>query len=747
MQRQEASASDNAQQAALGSGVQNVYFGDRGHRAEPPVSITPPFGQRAAYLPIRGRDEILAEFASPGDGSRVYVVHGLGGCGKTRLALEIAYQAGQRDAEVWWVSAAEASGLVAGMRALGRRLGVSEAELDRGDAADVIWQHLARRAGPWLLVFDNADDPQVLAGAGTCVADGLGWLRPVSAEAGMVLVTSRDGTETSWGDWCHRYRLSILPADEAALMLADHAKHRPGLGTDDEARRLAVRLGGLPLALKIAGAYLAESAAVPAAFADPGLIRTYLQYCEALDFAAPGGELTQDQMPSLIGTTWDLSLDLLDARELPEARRLLRLMATFADAPIPYQMLLQPATMSASRLFPAMSGSRLWQVLQALHGFGLIDLDTEGDIADDASGGEPAAPVARLHPLVRDASSPRPGGAGDERAAYMDLAATLLHQAADPSEGLPEDPAAWPVWQLFAPHALEVFTVVEAEDGGLDDTALSAAYAAEMAARFRAEQRLYAEAEAVLRAVAAVRQRCLGPDHPATLDTRHSLARRMLQRRDYGRAHAEFRDVLAARSRVLGPDHPDTLAARHSIARTLAALGDYAGAQAEFRDVLAVRLRILGPDHPRTLGTRYEIARTMAALGDNAGAQAEFLEVLAVQKRVLDPGHLHALGTRYRIARTMAALGDHAEAQAEFRDLLSTWTRLLGPEHPRTLRTRYEIAQTIAALGDQVGAQEEFHAVLAVQLQVLGPDHPETLLTARSTDAVSIDVNSRRLGR
>ena len=90
---------------------------------------------------------------------------------------------------------------------------MTDAELEHGDAADVIWQRLAGRQDPWLLVIDNADDPQVLAGAGTCVAEGRGWLRPVVGQTGMVLVTSRDGSKESWGSWPRRHRLQMLPAD------------------------------------------------------------------------------------------------------------------------------------------------------------------------------------------------------------------------------------------------------------------------------------------------------------------------------------------------------------------------------------------------------------------------------------------------------------------------------------------------------------------------------------------------------
>ena len=208
---QDFSASGQARQAVQGSGIQNVYLGAHDQPAEPAISIAPPVGQRDENLPIRGRDGLLSELANSGDGPRVWVIHGLGGSGKTRLALEVAFTAQQRGIEVWWVSAAETGTLIAGMRAIGRRLGMAREDLERGDVADVIWQWLAARQYPWLLVLDSADDPQALKGAGSCLADGRGWLRPVTGQMGLVLVTSRDGGAASWGPWCHRRRRGCCP--------------------------------------------------------------------------------------------------------------------------------------------------------------------------------------------------------------------------------------------------------------------------------------------------------------------------------------------------------------------------------------------------------------------------------------------------------------------------------------------------------------------------------------------------------
>ena len=684
---QEVTASGQAQQASLGSGTQVNYFGEDSSQAEAAVSIAAPVGQRDADLPLRGRDELLTALGDARLGT-VRVIHGLGGCGKTRLALEAAWLAQQRAVEVWWVSAADESRLIAGMRAVGHRLGITDAELRHGEAADLIWQRLSSRQQSWLLVVDNADDPEILAGPAACVGDGTGWLRPVHSATGMILVTSRDGRRASWGPWCHRHPVGMLPADEAPQVLADYARHQAGLGTDAEAAALAGRLGRLPLALKIAGSYLAESAVVPAAFARDGLIRSYRDYQRAVEegqldiaFPAPGGaELTPEQARGLIGRTWDLTLDLLEARQLPEARPILCLLASMADAPVPHEWLLDPAILADSHLFAGITGPRLWQALQALAGFGLIDLSGNTDNA---------VAVTRLHPLVRDSSRPHLGAGPEEHAGYLELAARLLERATGTEEtGLPEDPASWPVWQLLVPHGVYVF---EALTSGADypDTAVEhAAYAAGMAARYQAAQGLHSQSEAMQRAALAARLRVQGPDHPDTLATRHQVAYEMAGLGDHAGALAEFRDVLAAWLRVLGPDDPNTLGTRHEVAREMAELGDHAGALAEFRDVLTATLRVLGPDDPNTLGTRHEVAREMAELGDHAGALAGYRDVLAARLRVYGPDHPPTLATRHCIAREMAQLGDHAGALAEFHDILAARLRVYGPDHPSTVSER-----------------------------------------------------------
>jgi tetratricopeptide (TPR) repeat protein len=652
------------------------------------------------------------------------VIHGLGGSGKTSLALETAFRAGKHGAEAWWVSAADPAVLVAGMRAVGRRLGIDQQDLEYGDAADLIWQRLEMRPQPWLLVIDGADDPQALRGAGNRVADGRGWLRPSTGQAGTVLVTSRDGTE-DWGLWCHRHRLGMLTAADAAAVLADHAGRHPSLGNEDDAQMLALRLGRLPLALKIAGAYLASSAALPAAFTDTATITTYRGYRDAMNVGRPElksdssfSRMTYAEVLTLIGQIWELTLDRLSDRQMPEARRILQLLASFADSPVPYEFLLNPEVLAADHIFRGITGPRLWEVITALDSFGLLEIS-------QPTQGISSIGVVHLHPLIRDTS--RSQMDADDRVKLLELASSLLGKAT--VQFHPRHPETWPVLQLLVPHATEVFYEL-ADMTSCHHSALeSAANAAFVTAMYQSGQGSKAHAETLYRAVLEAQTRILGPDDLDTLDTRHQLAHEIGARGDHATAEAEHRAVLEAETRILGADHPNTLVTRHCLAHEIAERGDHATAEAEHRAVLEAQIQMLGPEAPRTLSTRRCLAIEIGLQGDHADAEAELRAVLEAQMRILEPDDLSIVNTRFELAWEISRQGNYATAQVEYEAVLEAETRILGPDHPDTLQTRFDLAMQMSNQGDNEGAVAEYRAILEVQTRILGPDHPQTLKT------------------
>ncbi len=203
----------------------------------------------------------------------------------------------------------------------------------------------------------------------------------------------------------------------------------------------------------------------------------------------------------------------------------------------------------------------------------------------------------------------------------------------------------------------------------------------------------WAEAVEVHRAVAAERERLLGPDHADTLASRYELGFRLGRLGRSAEALAEYERVAAARDRVLGPDHPETLAARQETAYVLGQLGRHQDAYQVYVTVLAVRERAMGPDHPDTLRCRHNLAYSLGRLGRLEESYETANEVCAARARVLGadarrhPGH--PVRSRLR-ARPVGALGGGADRVPRGGQAAQGDPRRRPPRHPRrALRGRH----------------------------------------------------------
>jgi TIR domain/NB-ARC domain len=300
-----------------------------------------------------GRDLLLAELqtrlAAPDVAARRVVLTGLGGVGKTSIAVEHVYRQ-QADYDlVWCVNGEQPASLLADLADLAGQLGLApDAPQYEQVAALRSWLEHHER---WLVVLDNVDDPQQVAE----------WL-PRST-SGHVVLTSRAGV--GWQPLASVLPVEVLsPADAAGLLLA--RAEETGPTAEAAATTLAATLGWLPLAVEQAGAYVASTGTV-----------TLAGYAEL--FATRALELLERGQPlgyqHTVATTWSLALQHLRKAE-PAAVDLLTLMSFLApdDLPLPllaahYNRLPEPLRVAAGdplALADVVAGLRRYSLIRVV---------------------------------------------------------------------------------------------------------------------------------------------------------------------------------------------------------------------------------------------------------------------------------------------------------------------------------------------------------------------------------------------
>jgi Tetratricopeptide repeat len=508
---------------------------------------------------LAGREGLLAELdarLAGGDGSRPRTVAltGLGGTGKTSVALEYAHRHLAEVGAAWQFAAEDPTVLAAGFGGLAAQLGARDVLDDARDPVASVHGVLAAFPALWLLVFDNAPDR----------ASVERFLPP--AGAGRVLITSRNAL---WPPG-QAVEVPVLDPEVAAGFLAA----RTGDADHQAAAGLAEAVGWLPLALEQAAAYIVATGDSLAAY----LASFRKRWADLLRRGQPTG------YTGTVAATWEVAFTQLEHSD-PEAAALLRLLAFCAPEPVPLRLLLQDRPGLAGKFSPEVGGMLVplledelaaRDAVEALRRYSLI---------------RPAADGAVLvHRLVQALTADRMGG--ELLDAWRQAAAAAI-KAALPDN--PDQADTWPAFAALLPHAQAALA---------DDSNCIARIA-----DYLGSSGSYPAARSLQRRVLDARERAVGPEHPDTLAARHELGRRSGQAGDRAAARDLFAVLLPVDVRVLGPEHPDTLSTRHELAYWTGQAGDRAAARDLFAALLPVRERILGPEDPDTLETRVNLAR------------------------------------------------------------------------------------------------------------------------------------------
>jgi tetratricopeptide (TPR) repeat protein len=656
-----------------------------------------------------------------GDGTAVALplaVHGLGGVGKTQLAVEYAFRHRFDYDLVWWIPAEEPASAVASLARLAQRCGVAvEHEAEESARAAVGLLAAGRRYPRWLLVLDNATEPE----------DVFGILAAAEVSGGHVLVTSRDGR---WSGLAGTVEVDVLSRPDAVRLLRGYV---PDLD-DSNAERLAAELGYLPLAVEQAGAFLAETGMTASEYAD--LLTTRLR-------ALMRAGTRKGVRP--VAATWTATLHALGD---PAVVALARLWAHFGPEPIPVDLVCQATAtllpdplcqVAADGVSLAGAVGRLVRlaVVRRVGDAVVMHRLVQAVLRDDTPESERDKIRAAVHRILGAAAPTKPSAAAPIRR-YIEL---YPHVLATNLTDVPDDGARrlviWTILcltlagdyansRLLAERARRQWSEALGEDHPFTLTAVGALAGVLLAqGHYEAARAMYADLYA--------RQRALhGEDHPITLAAAGGLANALLAQGHYAAAQAMLDDIHTRALDLGGEDDFYTIAFAGGRALASGAQGNYATAQAMLDDIYTRMRMLAGENNPLTLGAASGLAGGLLALGQYTTAQTMFDDVYSRLQSKFGKDHPDTLAVANGLADTLHSRGDYAKARALRTEVLTGLQATLGEDHPNTLIAAHNLAVTSHAEGDYASARATFEDVLARRRTILGEEHPETLTAAQN---------------
>jgi tetratricopeptide (TPR) repeat protein len=646
-----------------------------------PHGRNPHFTGRAALL-----GELHAALTSGQTAALVQAIHGLGGVGKTQVAVEYAYRYATNYDVVWRVRAEESASLAADYAALAHELELPHLDdLDQGGLVAVVRRWLQQHSR-WLIVFDNADGPAALHDY-------------LPHSGGHVLITSRN---PNWGN------IVPTPLGVPTLARAEAVQfllQRTGEADEAAAGALAAELGDLPLALEQAAAYVERT-------------KMSLQaYCSLLTSRRADlwrREQSPPDYPSTVATTWLLAMERVQA-EQPAGAEILNLCAYLASEDIPRKL----AQVYADRLPPTLAATAadelaITDALDALRRYSLMEVTSE---------------ALSVHRLVQAVTRNRL--TIEEQRVWVEAAVALV-LAAFPSDS--DDARTWPVCARLFPHA--VAASQHAETLGIISPALGALL--HRAAIYLMFTGQLATAQTMLERAVVVDERVYGENHLQVAAALEDLGMIHKHRGDWLTAKGLVDRAIAMKRSLCEPDDPRVAMGLVNLAAILHELADYPGAQSCYEQSLKIFVSPI--DDARIASALNNLSHTLQELGDLSGAKAALEKALATKESLYGKAHPQVATTRASLGNVLQELGDSLGAQDQYEAALQVFESHYGKRHVSVASVLGSLGNVLRELGDLVGAWAQQNQALEIFENTYGPNHPEVAAARHNLGTVLQDL-------
>ncbi|KAL8310426.1 hypothetical protein RB597_010317 [Gaeumannomyces tritici] len=710
-----------------------------------PFARDPDFIDRGDIL-----DQLRQRCSEPA--GRVALV-GLGGIGKSQLAIEFAHRTAEEATERWifWIHAGTQARVEEGFRTIADAVKLPGRNQPKADIPQLVYSWLSNeRNGRWTIIVDSADDRDVFYAA----RDGregkpLASYFPQSRNGSIVVTTrNRDLAYRLTGNPKNIIEVGPMVLADAFLLLEKKLGPFSNVATAED---LVQALDLVPLAISQAAAYIQARSPMSsvekylAEFRKGERKRAQLLWHDAGDLRRDGGA------SNTILTTWQISFEHIRSRR-HSAADLLALMSFFDRQGIALS-LLKPVKaeciqQDSGSEFDS-SGDEADDGFQddvailrdfclvatnedgsALGMHGLVQLSTrkwlEADGLQDKFRNQFVERMAAAFPtgeyrnwatcqqLFAHVEAAADHGPGGER---METWASLMYKGG---------------WYAYSQGRYEVAERMAAKAqkirkkkfGENDERTLQSTLLLNLVF---SGQGLWTKAESQGVQVMETSKRVLGEEHPDTLTSMNNLALTYSNQGRWKEAEELQGKELEICSRMLGEEDPDTLTSMANLASTYWNQGRWKEAELLEVQVIKTRKRVLGKEHPDTLASMGNLASTYSNQGRWKEAESLGVQVMETRKRVLGEEHPDTLTSMANLASTYRNQGRWKEAESLEVQVMETSKRVLGEEHPDTLTSMANLASTYRNQGRWKEAESLEVQVMETSKRVLGEEHPDTL--------------------